>query len=161
LAPVIHQGLTIAERSFSHSNGQIGLLNYTSNDSMHIRYDHWKELSIQYIKSPKELFFGSGLVQSNHSPFKTDLVIDNSYLATILNTGILGLCFTMIILIRIWLYFYNRTMHSSNAFDMGIAAFFSTWPFYGLLNNAWFVYGLIALLGVLVVPGRFSNVEPS
>jgi len=157
VAPVLHQELTIAEKFFFHSNGQIGLLNYTSNDSMQIRYDHWKELSRQYIKSPKDLFFGSGLVQSNHSPFKTDLVVDNSYLATTLNTGILGLCFMMVILIRIWLYFYNRAMNSPNGFDTGIAAFFATWSFYGLVNNAWFDFGLIALLGVLVAAGRLSS----
>lgn len=159
LAPFVHQKLTTANKSFSRSNEKIGLLNYTSNDSMQIRYDHWKELSVQYIETPRDLFFGSGLVQSNHSPFKTDLLIDNSYLATILNTGILGLCIMVIILIRIWLYFYNRAMYSSNAFDLGIAAFFSTWPFYGLINNAWFIFGLFALVGVLVVPERLSDRE--
>lgn len=157
VAPVIHKRLTLVNKPIPYSNPQAEIANYTSNESLLIRYEHWKELSLRYIKNPKDLFFGSGLVQSNHSPFKTDLVIDNSYLATILNTGILGLCFMMIILIRIWLYFYNRAMHSSDAFDMGIAAFFATWPFYGLINNAWFVFGLIALVGVFVVPEGFHK----
>ena len=157
LAPIVHKSITIVEKSLPHLNGQTGLSNYTSNDSLLIRYENWKDLVSKHIKRPIDFIFGSGLVQSNHSPFKSDLVIDNSYLATILNTGILGLCFMMIILIRIWLYFYNRAMHSSDAFDMGIAAFFATWPFYGLINNAWFVFGLIALLGVLVVPEGFHK----
>ena len=131
-APIVHKSITIVEKSLPHLNGQTGLSNYTSNDSLLIRYENWKDLVSKHIKGPIDFIFGSGLVQSNHSPFKSDLVIDNSYLATILNTGILGLCFMMIILIRIWLYFYNRAMHSSDAFDMGDRSFLCNlailWP---------------------------------
>jgi hypothetical protein len=160
-APVLHKEILLIQKSLLHYNSRAGLSDYTSSESLLIRYDHWKELVSQYVKTPTDLLFGSGLVQSNHSPFKTDLVIDNSYLATVLNTGILGLALMIILLSAIWFYFYTRMLNSYDPFDTGVAAFFSTWPFYGLINNAWFIYGLIALIGVLVASAGSRNLLPT
>ena len=149
LAPIIHGVTKIWGKGSTHSD--IGLTDYTSNDSLQIRYDHWRDLVLGHIKTPADAFLGSGLVQSYHSPFSTRQFIDNSYLATILNAGTIGLSLLMIILTSIWIYFYKRAQRSEDGFSTGMAAFTATWPFYGLINNAWYVYGIVALLGILTV----------
>ena len=149
MTPLIHNMTTKSGNISPSSN--VGLSDYTSNTSLLIRYDHWKNLVLKYIKTPNDVFLGSGLVQSYHSPFSTDQFIDNSYLATILNTGTIGLSLLMIILTSIWLYFYKRAQRSGDGFSAGMAAFTATWPFYGLINNAWYVYGIVALIGILTV----------
>ena len=156
-APLIHRSTMVLDKTSGHPEIKVGLSDYTSNDSLSIRYDNWKNLVREYIKTPADLIFGSGRVQSYHSPFSTVRFIDNSYLATILNTGIFGLCFLLIILISLWIYFYKKARESGDRMATGIAAFIATWPFYGLINNAWYVYGIVSLLGVLTASDKFNS----
>lgn len=78
--------------------------------------------------------FGTGFIQSDKYAITKNLLIDNSFLAVGLHTGLVGLVFYILIMWSCWMYCLKITQLNTNVFNLGLTGFMSTWALTGIFN---------------------------
>lgn len=93
------------------------------------------------------LLFGVGLIQHERFPITENVVIDNSFLAIGLHTGIIGLVLWFVLMRKMWLYLLTiqRTM-PDNVPISAMTALCSTWVSSGLFNNNFTLYAILFMM---------------
>lgn len=133
-----------------------GVLDATS---LWIRLGEWRDLLQSFAgSSVSAQLFGQGLVQNEQASGSVRVLIDNSYLAVLLNSGILGLTAWLALMCTLWTYLHVSAVRSMDEGAITVAAAFSAWGIGGLFNVSIAVFGIYGIWAFLLVPRRSSQV---
>ena len=88
----------------------------------------------------------------NTVPIKTNLFIDNTYLYMLLQEGIVGIVFWLVVTITIWRDMYRLAQREPAILRNAIIAFWSTWLAVGLFATDLSIYILMAIIFYMVNP---------
>lgn len=118
-----------------------------STDSMQERVYYWSShVKWAIDQDLSKIVFGSGIVQSNAEIYSESLIIDNTYIALLLNSGLIGLSCWIIFMNSLWRQLckeckYDRGLH-------GALLFLSTWSAMSVFSSYFSVPLIIAALAL-------------
>lgn len=128
--------------------------------SLWMRLDEWQVVLDRYASSaPAAQMFGLGLVQNEQASGSLRVLVDNSFLAVLLNSGALGLVGWTGLMLALWTQIHVATVRSRDDAQIAIAASFSTWAIVGLFNVSIAVFGIYAIWAFLLVPEKEMGAE--
>lgn len=123
----------------------------TADQSLMIRYEEWQKYGNIVYHHFDKLMFGTGLIQNSRFDFTRSIVIDNSYLATIFQNGVIGLMLWMVILWLLWIYALRTAIAYKTPLTIGVASAFSIWPFAAVFNNILSTFVFIGPIMILIM----------
>lgn len=128
--------------------------------SLWMRLDEWQAVLDRYANaSPAAQLLGLGLVQNEQAAGDLRVLVDNSFLAVLLNSGALGLLGWVTLMLAVWTQMHVATVRSGDDAQIGITAAFSTWAIVGLFNVSIAVFGIYAIWAILLSPRMSEVVE--
>lgn len=135
-----------------------GILDATS---LWVRLGEWRDLLDQYANAPLTAqLFGLGLVQNEQASSSLRVLIDNSYLAVLLNSGLLGLLGWLTLMCALWGYLHTAAVRTMDEGKIAIAAAFSTWALAGVFNVPIAIFGVYGIWAFLLIPRRTPSAVP-
>jgi O-antigen ligase len=146
---VFSYGLTRMSQS---NKGEI-----TSSETFSIRISEWNHYLAQYREmSFANQVIGSGMVEQGgagrvkHLANEGSMIMDNTYLALLINTGVIGLAVVLALYAAAWSVVAAKTAGEGSTLMVATAATFATLPFmasYGIVLNE---MGMMLLLANLL-----------
>ncbi|GER74414.1 hypothetical protein BpPP18_24810 [Weizmannia acidilactici] len=115
--------------------------------SLLLRQDLWSQAFKLWITDVHSFFFGSGIFQNNNT--LDSIVVDNGFLAVILNIGLIGGCIWLLTIYFAWKFMLNILVLNFNYFNLGLCGFFSTVFISNFFNINYNVYIIVLILYIL------------
>lgn len=123
--------LPAVEMSYLKGGGKI-----ISDASLMMRFHEWRYWGSIVFSRWDTSLFGLGLIQTNFRfPWTIDVVIDNTYLATIVQNGLVGLAIWSFFAWFLWTYSLRIAREYGDPFSYAIVSVVSVWFFAGMFNN--------------------------
>lgn len=122
-----------------------------STASLQGRFTEWNgEWKTFFVNaSPLAILFGTGLVQSTGFSVTGGLVIDNTFLAVYIYSGLIGLGVFIYLLHAMWTWLlHSAAINPGNSFVKAVIAYFAAFIPVSLVNN--FGYGSYSLYILLI-----------
>jgi len=132
------------------------------DQSMLQRYAEWAYWLKTILLSPKSLLFGSGIFQNSLFPATRMVIIDNMFLAVIIQVGIVGLMIILYVIYKVYSILVERYLYSKTPMAIACIALFTTWPIFAMFGTGLNVFPIYAVLPFLFRPdyvgdGKTSN----
>lgn len=143
------------------STGAAGSSNFTtfgnlaSDDSLLMRLAFWKSTWETWSSAGfAAIIFGTGASQGAANP---ELIIDNVYLNTLLQSGVIGLSALVLAIAGIWTLLVRAVPFERSPFALAITAFCSTALMGFMLNTNQFAYLLISFPAAAAAVNTLSD----
>lgn len=112
------------------------------------RLSNWSINFNNWYNEIPTLLFGDGTTQNVRLDIIGKVTIDNSYIAILVNSGILGLMLSLILYFFLMQSIFKKAYRFTN---VGPIIFFSLWMFYSMFNNAHTnYYAFVAIVFALI-----------
>lgn len=124
-----------------------------STDSMQERVHYWSG-HLQWVvdQDISRIVFGTGIVQSNADLYSESFIIDNTYIAILLNAGLVGLICWIIFMNNLWRQICKVCKYNKMSHDALI--FLSTWSAMSVFSSYFSVPLIIAALALHKATGN-------
>lgn len=121
------------------------------NESLLDRLNMWEQTIQQIIGNGYlNFFFGNGFIQSTKFPNIDAGLVDNSFLAVFLNTGLLGFILWVYLMWWINTRLIEGAINNPNSISISLAALYSTWMLTSFFNISFAIYPLLFMFGILI-----------
>ncbi|WP_279116741.1 O-antigen ligase family protein [Acidithiobacillus thiooxidans] len=127
------------------------------DQSMFERFTEWQYWFHYLLQNPNRLVFGTGLFQSAFFRYNKDVVIDNMFLAVLVQIGAIGLIFTVFIIYKIWSILVAKHIRSPSPTPVACLALLTVWPIFATFGTGLNIFPEYALLAFLVAPSLKRN----
>jgi hypothetical protein len=129
----------------------------TSSETLYIRLTEWKSYLVRYGEmSLADQIVGSGLVEKGglgrvkHLANEGPTLLDNTYLALLVNTGLMGLALVVGLFASAWRVFSRKVAEGASTLMVATAATFATLPFLANYEVTLNEVGVLLLLANLL-----------
>ena len=119
------------------------------DQSMFERYAEWVYWLQAILENPQKLLFGSGLFQDSMFRVTKKIIIDNLFLAVMVQFGIIGLAIILFIIYKIWEIMVSHYLYAMAPMSIACIALFTVWPIFAMFGtglNLFPIYGALTFL---------------
>jgi hypothetical protein len=110
------------------------------------RYEEWRHWITFLVESPMTLLLGSGIFQNGILKNANDIIIDNMFLAVLVQIGVIGLALVLFVIYETW-HAVGVMVYSSKT-PIGIAglSLITMWPVFAMFGTGLNIFPLYMLL---------------
>lgn len=126
---------------------------FAFNDkSMFERYSEWHYWLHIIFQSPHEIFFGSGVFQSSYFSSTKGVIIDNLFLAVLVQFGLVGLVVVLLSIYTVWSLMVEKRLLSFSPISVSCIAMITVWPIYAMFGTGLNIFPIYAVIPFLFKP---------
>lgn len=130
------------------------------DQSVLARISEWQYWIHFVLLDTSRIIWGSGVFQNSILISSRDVIIDNMFLAVLVQAGIVGLIFVIYVIYYIWSTLVDRYLHAQNPIAMAVISLITVWPIFAVFGTGLNIFPIYAAIPFFLKPKMFSSVNP-
>ena len=124
------------------------------DQSMLARYSEWQYWIHFIFLKPQTILFGSGLFQSSLFSSTKGVIIDNMFLAVLVQFGVVGLVIVLLSIYTIWSLMVEKHLFVSSPMAISSIALITVWPIFSMFGTGLNIFPIYAAIPFLLRPAN-------
>lgn len=122
--------------------------------SMFERYAEWQYWIHFLLRSPQNVLFGSGVFQNSLFDVTKGVIIDNMFLAVLLQLGVVGLAIVLYVIYMVWSVIVAKYLNVSSPMAIASIALLTVWPIFSMFGTGLNIFPVYAAIPFLLKEGN-------
>jgi len=124
------------------------------DQSMLERYSEWQYWLQFLLRSPERVLLGSGIFQNALFSATKEVIIDNMFLAVLVQAGVVGLAIVLYVIYKVWSILVARYLDVSSPMAIASIALLTVWPIFSTFGTGLNIFPVYA-----AIPFLFKSVN--
>lgn len=120
------------------------------DQSMFERYAEWQYWLHFLFRQPERFLLGSGIFQNSLFRLTKGIIIDNMFLAILVQIGAIGLVFVLYIIYKLWSTLITRYLNTLDPTAIASISLLTVWPIFAMFGTGLNIFPVYAAIPFLL-----------